>query len=176
MTAAVFILLALITHPLAHAASEFELTSPAFTQGQRIPTKYTADGEGLSPPLQWSGLPNGSSELVLVMDDPDARRGTYTHWVIYGISPSIRGLPESHPSSRKHLSRPEQVAQGLNSRGELGYTPPSPPSGALHHYHFKLFALDRKIRLPAGLSSQELQQRISKHIRGETELVGIYGR
>src|SRR5579884_832997 len=91
----------------AQGSSHFQLKSPAFSEGETIPKRFTADGDGISPPLRWSGLPNGTSELALIVDDPDAPSGTYTHWVLYGISPKTREIIEG--------KAPSEALQGKSS-------------------------------------------------------------
>src|SRR5437868_14346230 len=117
------------------------LRSDAFAHGRPIPRRYTEDGEDLSPPLTWSGLPEGTRELALIVDDPDAPRAEpFVHWVVYKIPVDSSGLPESRPSHAKSAAPLHGALQGENSRGELGYIGPTPPAGhGTHHYHFHLY-------------------------------------
>jgi Raf kinase inhibitor-like YbhB/YbcL family protein len=155
-----------------------EVTSTAFKQGQTIPKRHTGEGEDLSPPLAWSGVPAAARELVLVVDDPDAPGGTWDHWVLYGIPADRTSLPEGvgkQPQPRE----PAGAAQGPNSWGEtdLGYRGPMPPPGhGTHHYHFHLYALDAPLKLPPGVNKSQLLKKIQGHVLAEGELMGVYSR
>src|SRR5262245_16654585 len=153
-----------------------ELTSSAFANGSRIPTKYTGDGEDLSPPLAWSNAPEGTKEFALICDDPDAPTPQpWVHWIIYGIPPATKELSEG--TSSKQAS---SFVQGLNSwpTGKTtGYRGPAPPPGhGIHHYHFYLYALDQALSLPPRLDKAGLLKAIRGHILAETEAIGTYGR
>lgn len=151
------------------------VTSTAFRNGERIPAKYTADGQDVSPPLAWSGLPDGTRELALIMDDPDAPRPEpWVHWVIYKIPATADGLPEAVPPD-KTLARPGGALQGQNSWNRIGYGGPAPPSG-IHRYFFKLYALDAPLNLKPGLSKAQLLEAMQGHILGQGELMGRYSR
>lgn len=148
------------------------MTSSAFAAGAKIPAKYTCDGESLSPPLQWDASPSGTQSLALIVDDPDAPSGTFVHWVIYGLPPALRALPEG-------VSMDELPAtgglNGKNGAGSLGYTGPCPPGG-VHHYFFRLYALDVKLDSSAGWTKDQLVQAINGHVLGQAELMGTYSR
>ncbi len=151
--------------------------SPAFAEGQAIPRRYTGDGEDLSPPLTWSTLPAGTTELVLIVDDPDAPSAEpWVHWLISRIPVAAEGLPEGIAP----VPRPEHPAgavQGRNSWGTPGYRGPAPPKGhGVHHYHFKLYALDAPLDLGSKLDKHELMLAMSGHILGHGETVGTYQR
>ena len=148
------------------------LTSPAFADGGSIPTKYTCDGENLSPPLEWGQPPAGTQSLALIMDDPDAPSGTFVHWVYYDLPPELRGLPEGVLTDEK----PSQGgANGANGVGRSGYTGPCPPSG-MHRYFFRLYALGAKLDAAAGLTKDALSQAMEGHILAQAELMGVYSR
>ena len=149
-----------------------ELTSSAFVAGGAIPAKYTCNGEGTSPPLQWTSPPTTARSLALVVDDPDAPSGTFVHWVIYNLPPDARGLPENVPADE---SLPDGSLNGKNGAGRLGYAGPCPPSGT-HHYHFKLYALDVKLDAAAGWSTDQLLAAMQGHILAQAELVGLYSK
>ena len=152
-----------------------KVTSTAFAHGQPIPAKHTADGEDVSPPLAWSGLPEGTKELALICDDPDAPGGTWVHWVIYKIPAAAKGLPEGFAREARP-KEPANVVQGCNSwsAGEnVGYRGPSPPSGE-HHYHFKLYALDSALDLEPGLDKASLLGAMEGHVLASGELMGTY--
>jgi Raf kinase inhibitor-like YbhB/YbcL family protein len=161
--------------PTATAATpSFVLTSAAFKHSEAIPVKYTADGEGISPPLAWTGAPAGKREFALIMDDPDAPRETFVHWVIYGIPASASSLPENVPTAE--IVPDSGAKQGKNSARTLGYTPPSPPPGKVHHYLFHLYALDTLLTLPPGATADALRKAMGGHVLATAELTGTYQR
>lgn len=157
-----------------------ELKSPAFADGAVIPKKYTGEGEDVSPPLEWSGVPAGTKELALICDDPDAPTDEpWVHWVIYKIPPDLTGLPEGIEKVAR-LKTPPGALQGKNSwtTGQtIGYRGPMPPPGhGLHHYNFRLYALSAKLSVEPGLSKKALLQEMGNHILGEGRLMGTYSR
>ncbi len=153
------------------------LRSAAFADGQPIPKRHTGDGEDLSPPLSWTGLPPEATQLALVVDDPDAPTPQpWVHWVIYGLPADEQGLVEGIPP----VARPESPAgcrQGKNSWGGIGYRGPAPPKGhGTHHYIFRLLALDGRLDLREGLDKEKLLSAIEGHIVAEARLTGTYHR
>ena len=149
-----------------------EVTSPAFKDGERIPVKYTADGDDMSPPLSWSRAEN-VSEYVLICDDPDAPGGTFTHWIMYNIPSGFTSLP----AGVRQEEEPDYGAiQTKNSMGNVGYNGPSPPPGKPHHYIFKLYALDAKLNLTPGMTKNQLLTAMKGHVIAEGNLTGMYGR
>ncbi|OGG60632.1 kinase inhibitor [Candidatus Kaiserbacteria bacterium RIFCSPHIGHO2_01_FULL_56_24] len=151
----------------------FSLTSPAFANGESIPAKYTCDGERtLNPPLTFHDIPNGTQSLVLIMEDPDVPRalkpdGMFDHWVLFNIAPFVSQIPEGESSG----------LQGLNGSGGHGYSGPCPPSEhepSEHRYFFRLYALDRELALPYGVSKQKVFEAMEGHMLAETELMGRY--
>lgn len=158
-------------------AMKLTITSSAFDEGQVIPKQHTGDGQDLSPALAWSGVPVEAQELALICDDPDAPRpDPWVHWVIYGISASVTGFPEGI-ATQASLTEPAKMLQGKNSWGTIGYRGPAPPRGhGVHHYHFKLYALDVSVDLLPALTKDELLTRIKSHIIAEGELIGTYQR
>jgi Raf kinase inhibitor-like YbhB/YbcL family protein len=146
---------------------DFELTSPAFDEGQPIPRKHSCDGENVSPALDWSSPPDGTRSLALIIHDPDAPSGDFVHWVAWGIDPGDNGLGEgAHPP-----------AEGANGFGENGYGGPCPPPGhGAHRYLHELFALDTIVELEPEASREQLEDAIEGHVLGGTELVGTYER
>lgn len=157
-----------------------KLSSPAFQSGKPIPKKYTGEGEDLSPPLEWSGLPEGTQELALICDDPDAPSPEpWVHWVIYKIPLNVTKLPEGIPSTPR-LSDPPGAVQGKNSwtSGKtIGYRGPMPPPGhGRHRYYFRLYALDSKLEMEPGATKKQLLAAMQGHILGQGELVGVYER
>jgi len=140
-----------------------ELTSPVFNANQPIPASHTHGGAGISPPLMISGAPDGTQGLALVVHDPDAPTGDFTHWLLWNISGSTGVLPENHI--------PTGAVQGMNDFGKIGYGPPAPPSG-IHHYVFNLYALNSQLPLKAGANLKALQEAMAGHILAQAELVG----
>jgi Raf kinase inhibitor-like YbhB/YbcL family protein len=156
------------------------VTSTAFGNGQPIPKKYTGDGQDVSPPLAWTEAPAGTKQWALICDDPDAPTDEpWVHWVIYGIPAAVRFLPESVKTSAQ-LSEPKGTLQGKNSWPDgrtVGYRGPAPPKGhGVHHYHFKLYALDGELKLAAGMTKNELLKALDGNVLGAGELVGTYER
>jgi len=151
---------------------ELKVTSPAFKNGDMIPKKYTCDGEEVSPPLEWSGIPTGTKSIALISDDPDAPMGTWVHWVIFNMSPDTKGLPEGVGHEKILASG---AVQGINDSREIGYGGPCPPSGT-HRYYFKAYALDKMLDLTPGITKKDLLKAIEGHILAQGELMGKYKR
>jgi Raf kinase inhibitor-like YbhB/YbcL family protein len=154
-----------------------EISSEAFAPDETIPTKFTADGQNVSPTLRWGALPPDTKELALIVDDPDApREQPFVHWVMYKIPADADGLPEGLPQQTQ-LESPAGAVQGKNSFGKIGYGGPAPPSGhGTHHYHFHLYALDKPLQVTGGMDKESLIAAMSGHILDEGDLVGTYQR
>jgi len=150
----------------AAGGAKMKITSSAFQQGGNIPSKFTCDGANTSPLLQISDMPSEAKSLVLIVDDPDAPSGLFTHWAVWNISPQTSAIAEG--------STPKG-AQGTNDFGKSGYGGPCPPSGT-HRYYFKIFALDRELDLPSGAKRSELNTAMKGHVIGQGELMGRYSR
>ena len=153
-----------------------QLTSPSFGHMQSIPKKFTCDGDDLSPELRWSGLPEGTKSLALVVDDPDAPdpakpKMTWVHWVLYNIPPTTDRLPEGVSSD----ALPAGTLQGLNDWKRTGYGGPCPPIGQ-HRYFHKLYALDVVLDDLKRPSKAALEKAMSGHILSQAELIGMYQR
>ncbi len=157
-----------------------QLVSSAFSHGEMIPLDYTGDGADRSPPLAWSNVPANAQSLALVCDDPDAPSPEpWVHWLIYDLPPHLSELPEGiEPGALPTM--PAGSAQGQNSwtSGQtIGYRGPAPPPGhGLHHYHFRLYALDQPLRLGPGADVDALQRAMQGHILATGELIGTYQR
>ena len=151
----------------------FSISSPSFQNGKDIPKKFTCDGDDVSPALSWTDPPQGVKSFALIADDPDAPRGTWTHWVLFDLPPSTSTLAEGLP---KVGELPDGGRQGVNDFPKIGYGGPCPPPGKPHRYFFKLYALDNKLNLKAGASKQEVEQAMQNHILGKAEVMGKYGR
>ncbi len=152
--------------------AKMRLLSPAFKDKSEIPVKFTCDGEDISPPLMIKNVPKEAKSLALIMDDPDAPRGTFVHWVVYDIDPSITLIEENQPHTPTILNG---AKQGKNDFPKIGYGGPCPPSGK-HRYFFKLYALDAKLDLDPGLTKAELLEHIQRHIIAQSVFMGTYER
>jgi Raf kinase inhibitor-like YbhB/YbcL family protein len=141
------------------------ITSPAFRHEEYIPRQYSREAEDKSPPLRIEGVPANTQSLVLIMDDPDAPRGTFTHWILFDLDPKVEEIGEDHA--------PRNARQGANDWGEAEYGGPKPPSGE-HRYFFRLYALDEKIDLPRGASRREVESAMRDHVIETAELMGRY--
>ena len=150
-----------------------QMTSPAFADGERIPVNYTADGADKSPELRWGGIPPNTQSFALICEDPDAPRGTWTHWVLFNIPADRTSLAEGLATDKE---LPDGSRQGKNDFGKIGYGGPSPPRGKPHRYVFKIYALDAKLDLPAGASRADVLKAVKGHILAEGQVTGQYGR
>ncbi|MGC2290723.1 MAG: YbhB/YbcL family Raf kinase inhibitor-like protein, partial [Candidatus Acidiferrales bacterium] len=146
-------------------------SSASFEADAAIPAKYTCDGENVSPALLWNNPPPATRSFALVVDDPDAPNGTVVHWLIYDIPADSHGLQEGVPKDKKLR---DGSLQGKNSHGKIGYSGPCPPHGAVHHYFFKLYALDNVINLKPNATEPQLEQAIKDHILGKAQLIGRF--
>jgi len=144
------------------------ITSTAINSNGYILEEYTCDGQNVNPPLTFSEVPAEAKSLVLIMDDPDAPGGTYTHWTLYNMSPATLQITEHN--------LPPAAKQGTTSFGRVGYGGPCPPPGNPHHYYFKLYALDTELGLSEGESLDNLNEAIHGHVIEEAQLVGLYQR
>ncbi|HTE70290.1 MAG TPA: YbhB/YbcL family Raf kinase inhibitor-like protein [Actinomycetes bacterium] len=144
------------------------VSSPAFAAGAAIPQRFTCDGDNVSPSLGWSGVPAGTVEVALVVDDPDAPRGTYVHWVVVGVDPARTKLADG--------AVPPGARQVRNSAGEVAYTGPCPPGGPPHHYRFTVYALQRMAAIGGGASPEAAIEAIEAAATARGRLVGTYGR
>lgn len=143
-----------------------KLTS-VFANNENIPSIYTCDGQDLAPVLDISDIPLNTQELVLIVDDPDAPMGTFVHWLVYNLPPNTTKI------DNKNL--PTVATQGMTDFGRVGWGGPCPPSGT-HRYFFKIYALDTKLNLQAGLTKSALEKAIKAHVIEKTQLIGLYKR
>ncbi len=158
------------------STESIHLESSAFEEGGSIPKRYTCDGDNLSPPLAWSRIPPAVRSLALIVEDPDAPLGTFTHWVLYAISPEVHALAAGVASlDRVELQPGQSALQGKNDFGRPGYGGPCPPSGT-HRYFFRLFALDRELALQPGSDVSALLKAMKGHVLATGELMGKYRR
>lgn len=148
-------------------------TSPAFQEGETIPSKYTCSEEDVSPPLQWDSPPKETRTFALIMDDPDAPAGTWVHWVLFNIPGDRRSLPEAFPPEE---SFPTGEVHGINGFERIGYGGPCPPPGTPHRYYFKLYALDTALVEQPGATKADVLVACKNHILAEAQLMGRFGR
>jgi Raf kinase inhibitor-like YbhB/YbcL family protein len=157
-------------------AMKLTITSPKFVHLGSIPKHFTCDGEDVSPPLGWSGLPEGTKSVALIVDDPDAPdpaapKMTWVHWVLYNMPPDVSGLAEGISSS----DLPKGTKEGLNDWKRTGYGGPCPPIGR-HRYFHKLYALDFVLPDLDSPTKAKLEKAMAGHVLAQTELIGTYQR
>ncbi len=145
------------------------VTSPAFAQGAPIPRAYSCQGSDRLPPLEISGLPNGTKSLAIIVDDPDAPRGTWTHWTVWDLPATTTRIPEGFDPGAV------SAHQGTTSAGSVGYHGPCPPSGT-HRYLFRVFALKGALGLPEGASVQAVRDGVARLALAQGELMGTYAK
>ena len=148
-----------------NAAASISIASPAFQSGAEIPAKFTCNGANVNPELKISGVPNQATSLVLIVDDPDAPRGLFTHWIVWNLDLKTTDIAEN--------SAPAGGIQGTNDFGKRNYGGPCPPSGT-HRYFFKIFALDTKLELKPSARRAELDAAMKGHVLAQGELMGRY--
>src|SRR6202011_1421150 len=152
---------------LAAGGEKMKITSSAFQEGGIIPEKFSKNGQNANPGLRIDGVPAEAKSLVLVVDDPDAPVGLFTHWLVWNIDPKTTEIGEA--------TAPSGVVQGKNDFGETGYGGPQPPSGT-HRYFFKIFALDKTLDLKPGAKRQEVDAAMKGHIIAQGQLMGKYSK
>ena len=150
-----------------------KLESQAVRPGEPIPAIHSCDGGDRSPVLTWSEIPVHTRSFALIVDDPDAPRGTYVHWVLFNLPADAIELAAGVPRAPE---LPSGARQGVNDSGEVGYSGPCPPRGSPHRYFFRLYALDCVLNLPPGTNRPDLDAAMADHILAETALMGTYRR
>ena len=146
--------------------------SPVFRPDGSIPSKYTCDGDDVSPPIEWADVPSDARTLALICDDPDAPKKDFAHWVLFNIPPKAAALPE-HVAASQAL--PDGSRQGKNDFGKVGYGGPCPPSGT-HRYRFTLYAIDTELRVPPGSSRKDVEAAMKGHVLETAQMTGAYTR
>jgi Raf kinase inhibitor-like YbhB/YbcL family protein len=159
--------------PTPTPAPTLSLSSTAFKDGDNMPTKYTCSGQNVSPPLAWNAPPAGTQAFALIVDDPDAPSGVFTHWVLFNLPPSTRELAEGVPTQEQ---LPNDALQGKNDSGKIGYGGPCPPPGPSHRYRFNIYAIDKLLNLTAGTSKQQVLDAMQGHILAQALLTATYQR
>jgi Raf kinase inhibitor-like YbhB/YbcL family protein len=168
-----FLSLLFFTSTIANAADlpslkmRFTLKSTAFDNQQLIPQKYTCKDANISPPLNWFYAPRNTKSYALIVDDPDAPSGIWTHWIVFNIPFTLEKLPENFVLATQGMQF------GTNSWGKVGYNGPCPPAG-VHRYQFKLYALDTKLNLINSASKMQVDAAMQGHVLATTELIGLY--
>lgn len=151
-----------------------ELTSSVISANQPIPKQFTCEGDGISPPLAWRGVLQNTAVFVLIVDDPDAPRGVFTHWVLFNVPGATDHLEGAVPQTQRLEIG---ASQGRNDFGDLGYGAPCPPKGdSSHHYRFTLYALDTPLLLNPGATKQQVLDAMRGHVLNQAQLVGTYAR
>ncbi len=148
----------------------FRLSSPVFHERAGIPSEYTCDGKNVSPPLTWMDVPANTKSLALIVDDPDAPKGLWTHWIVYNLDPKMNELPENFDIGSGN------ARQGINSDENTRYDGPCPSAPQTHTYHFRLFALDQMLDLPSNAGRAEVLAAIETHIVDSAEFAATYAR
>src|SRR2546423_653414 len=146
---------------------KMKITSPAFQEGGTIPEKFSKNGENVNPELRIEDAPADAKSLALIVEDPDAPVGLFTHWLVWNIDPKTAEIAEN--------SVPKGALQGMNDYPNLGYGGPQPPSGT-HRYYFKIFAVDRTLDLKSGAKRREVDAAMQGHVIAQGELMGRYSK
>ena len=147
--------------------AKMKISSPAFQEGGTIPEKFSKNGQNVNPELRIEGAPAEAKSLVLIVDDPDAPVGLFTHWLVWNIDPKTAEIAEN--------SVPKGALQGMNDYPNLGYGGPQPPSGT-HRYYFKIFAVDRTLDLKSGAKRRDVDAAMRGHVIAQGELMGRYSK
>lgn len=160
-------LLAFALYFILHSQNNryMKIVSPMFEDNGEIPQQYTCEGENINPPLIFGEIPENTKSLLLIMDDPDAVSGLWTHWIVANIPPDTKEIPEN--------STPPGI-ETVNSSGKPGYMGPCPPNDPVHHYRFQLYALDTELDIKESTTRDELTNMIVDHEIAMAELVGLY--
>ena len=150
-----------------------EVVFEGIFNGEKVPERCTCDGPGISPEIDWRNAPNGTKSFAVVMDDPDALRGLFTHWMVWGIPVKSTRLAANLPRQRE---LPNDIKQGVNSGGAYGYAPCCPPPGKVHHYTYTFLALDIEPDLPAGVNRERFDKALKGHVLEAISVTGLYER
>lgn len=162
-----------LLHRVPAAAAGFTISSPAFRSGEAIPKKYTCDRADISPPLRWAGAPAETKSFAVIAEDPDVPADSWVQWVLYDLPAGTTGVPQGIPSSG---TLPSGARQGVNEFGKVGYSGPCPPPGRVHHYYFRVYALDAPTKREPGVSRVDLYRAMRRHIVRVAEVMGTYER
>jgi hypothetical protein len=162
-----------LLHGAPAGAEGFGIFSPAFRHGAAIPKKFTCDRAEVSPPLRWIGVPEGTKSFVVIAEDPDVPAGSWVQWVLYDLPASAGGVRQKMPASEW---LPDGAKQGVNEFGKVGYSGPCPPPGKVHHYWFRVYALDAPTHLGPQATKARVYRAMRPHILRVSEVMGTYER
>lgn len=162
-----------LLHRAPAAAEGFGIFSPAFRHGEAIPKKSTCDRADVSPPLRWIGTPAGTRSFVVIAEDPDVPAGSWAQWVLYDLPAGSTGVRQGVPPSER---LPDGAKQGVNEFGKLGYSGPCPAPGRVHHYYFRVYALDAPTGLEPRATKARVYRAMRHHILRVSEVMGTYER
>lgn len=151
---------------------EINIESRNFEEGGFIPSKYTCDGENISPQLSWTCSVEGVKTYAIIVEDPDVPGGDFTHWIVYNIPSWINSMMENTTPAK---NIPDEILMGTNDFGRIGYGGPCPPSG-IHRYFFRIYGLNTAVHLDSGAMKKEVMKKIEGHIIARGELMGKYQR
>lgn len=149
----------------------FEISSTAFEYGEKIPVVHTCNGDDISPLLRWEGEPKGTVTFALIMEDPDAPGGTFTHWIVYNLPANCHELEKTIPISK---TLDNKALQGKNDFGKTGYRGPCPPKGEQHRYFFRIYALKKKLPPESANNGASFHQALQGNVLDEAEYMGRY--
>lgn len=158
--------------PAQAGSSTLEITSGGFASGATIPLKFTGDGADIAPSLSWSKVPSGAKSIALAVIDSDAPGGNWWHWILYNLPAQTSELKEG---TAKIIQLQNKVRQGRNDFGRIGYNGPAPPAGKVHHYHFRVYALDAMLD-NAVQDKKGFEKAIANHVLDQGEIIGTYVR
>jgi len=162
----------LLDKALSQELKHIIITSRVLRQAKMIPAAYTCSGGDVSPQLAWSGLPSGTQSSVLLMQDPDAPSGIFSHWIAYNLPNNLTALSEDASRQSESLRH----RQGMNDFGKASYNGPCPPPGKVHHYHFQLFALDRTLSFNSLPRAADVMEAMRGHIMAQGDFIAVYSR
>ncbi len=162
-----------LLHHAPAAGEGFTISSPAFAHEKAIPKKYTCDRANISPPLRWNGAPEGTKSFALVAEDPTVPVGSWSFWVLYDLPAGTKGVPQGVAASEP---LPGGAKHGLNEFGKVGYSGPCPPPGQLHHYYFRVYALDAPTKLEPGATKAKVFRAMKHHVLRVAEVLGTFER
>jgi Raf kinase inhibitor-like YbhB/YbcL family protein len=149
---------------------KLKVSSSAFKEGEPIPKEYTGEGSDRSPPLKWEAPPEKTRSLAVLCEDPDAPKGTFTHWVLFNLPADTRELPKDASAGKL----PKGAVQGTNDFDKMGYNGPAPPKGKPHRYYFKVFALDTTLDLDSKAKHAQVAEAMRGHVLADGALMGTY--
>ena len=156
-----------------YSSKKLDINSPSFLNDEFMPVKYGCSGENVSPELSWMGAPDGTKSFALLVEDPDAPKEIWVHWLLFNIDNDIFKLEEDF-NIEDYKDKSKDIKQGKNSFGHNNYGGPCPPTGQTHRYIFRIYALDTMLNLNEGSTKEEFLDAIKNHILDQAELVGLY--